>query len=38
LKELQGTCDPIIKKVYDSAGGQGQGGEDGEEEEFEEDL
>jgi len=39
LKELQGTCDPIIKKVYEAAGGQGQaGGEEEEEEEFEEDL
>merc|ERR1712054_445345 len=40
LKELQGTCDPIIKKVYEAHGGQGQGGEGGddEEEEFEEDL
>merc|ERR1712054_418141 len=27
LKELQGTCDPIIKKVYEAHGGQGQGGE-----------
>jgi heat shock protein 5 len=35
LKELQGVCDPIISKVYQSAGGQGAGGE---EEEFEEDL
>jgi len=36
---LQGTCDPIIKKVYEAHGGQGggAGGED-EEEEFEEDL
>merc|ERR1711935_926269 len=40
LKELQGTCDPIIKKVYEANGGQGgPGGEGGEEEEeFEEDL
>merc|ERR1712178_211546 len=40
LKELQGTCDPIIKKVYEAHGGQGQGGEGGddEEEELEEDL
>jgi len=40
LKELQGTCDPIIKKVYEAHGGQGgAGGEGGEEEEeFEEDL
>merc|ERR1711957_587592 len=37
LKELQATCDPIIKKVYEAAGGQGQdGGSDEEEEEFEE--
>jgi len=42
LKELQGTCDPIVKKVYQAAGGQpgSEGGEGGkeEEEEFEEDL
>jgi len=40
LKEVQGTCDPIIKKVYEANGGQGgAGGEGGEEEEeFEEDL
>merc|ERR1711934_590054 len=40
LKELQSTCDPIIAKVYQAAGGQGQpGADDGdEEEEFEEDL
>ena len=41
LKELQGTCDPIIKKVYEAQGGQGgAGGAEGgeEEEEFEEDL
>jgi len=40
LKEVQGTCDPIIKKVYEASGGQGgAGGEGGEEEEeFEEDL
>ena len=40
LKELQSTCDPIIKKVYEAHGGQGQGGAGGEdeEEEFEEDL
>merc|ERR1712086_498435 len=39
LKEVQGTCDPIIKKVYEANGGQGgAGGEGGEEEEeFEED-
>merc|ERR1712147_421058 len=29
LKELQGTCDPIIKKVYEAAGGQGQAGAGG---------
>merc|ERR1712139_72444 len=38
LKELQGTCDPIIKKVYQASGGQGgaegEGGSE-EEEEFE---
>merc|ERR1712139_79308 len=38
LKELQGTCDPIIKKVYEAHGGQGgaegEGGSE-EEEEFE---
>merc|ERR1711959_82818 len=34
LKELQGTCDPIIKKVYQEKGGQGgAGGEGGKEEE-----
>jgi len=40
LKELQSTCDPIVKKVYEAAGGQKDGGEGGkeEEEEFEEDL
>merc|ERR1712227_23205 len=39
LKELQSTCDPIIKKVYEAHGGQGQpgAGGDDEEEEFEED-
>ena len=35
LKELQGVCDPIISKVYQSSGGQGSSEE---EEEFEEDL
>merc|ERR1712139_262331 len=40
LKELQGVCDPIIKKVYEAHGGQGgaDGGGDDDEEEFEEDL
>merc|ERR1711868_137250 len=39
LKELQGTCDPIIKKVYQSQGGQGEGGEKADDdEEFKEDL
>merc|ERR1711865_37029 len=34
LKEVQGACDPIIKKVYEASGGQGgAGGEGGEEEE-----
>merc|ERR1711976_808767 len=39
LKEVQGICDPIIKKVYEAHGGQGgAGGEGGDEdEEFEED-
>jgi len=35
LKELQSTCDPIISKIYQAGGGQGQaGGDEGEEEEF----
>ena len=35
LKELQSTCDPIISKVYQSQGGQGQqGGGDDEGEEY----
>jgi molecular chaperone DnaK (HSP70) len=41
LKELQSVCDPIIQKVYQGAGGQGQeGGAAGEnaEEDFNEDL
>jgi len=42
LKELQATCDPIVKKVYQAAGGQGGEGAGGEgkedDEEFEEDL
>merc|ERR1712023_258737 len=37
LKELQAICDPIIQKVYQAAGGQGQGGA-GDEEDFEDDL
>jgi len=32
LKEMQSTCDPIIAKVYQKAGGQGQAGEEEEEE------
>merc|ERR1711885_99449 len=41
LKELQAVCDPIIQKVYQGQGGQGQaGGAEGEqaEEDFNEDL
>jgi heat shock protein 5 len=34
LKELQSTCDPIISKVYQAAGGQGQAGADDAEEEY----
>jgi heat shock protein 5 len=34
LKELQSTCDPIISKVYQSSGGQGQGSDDSTEEEY----
>ena len=37
LKELQSVCDPIIQKVYQAAGGQGQGA-DSSDEEFDEDL
>ena len=38
LKELQAICDPIIQKVYQGMGGQGQaeGGDD--DEDFNEDL
>lgn len=32
LKELQGVCDPIIQKVYQSMGGQGQSGSSTEDE------
>jgi heat shock protein 5 len=35
FKELQRICDPIIGKVYKSAGGQGQGGSGYDDEEFE---
>jgi len=38
LKELQGVCDPIIQKVYQSMGGQGQSGSSTEDEDFNEDL
>merc|ERR1712078_591149 len=38
LKELQAVCDPIIQKVYQAAGGQGQQGEDTTDEEFDDDL
>jgi heat shock protein 5 len=38
LKELQAVCDPIIQKVYQASGGQGQGGEDNSDEEFDDDL
>jgi heat shock protein 5 len=34
LKELQTTCDPIVSKVYQAQGGQGQGGAAEEEEEY----
>ena len=34
LKELQSTCDPIISKVYQQAGGQGGAEGEAEEEEF----
>ena len=34
LKELQTTCDPIISKVYQAAGGQGGASADGEDEEY----
>ena len=37
LKELQSTCDPIVSKVYQAAGGQGgSSGGDDEDEEFDE--
>lgn len=37
LKELQSTCDPIVSKVYQAAGGQGGAeGKEEEEEEFDE--
>jgi len=36
LKEVQSICDPIISKVYQSAGG--QGGYYPDDDEFEEDL
>jgi heat shock protein 5 len=35
LKELQRVCDPIIGKVYENNGGQGQGGSSYDDEEFE---
>ena len=34
LKELQSTCDPIIAKVYQGQGGQGQAGAEENDEEF----
>lgn len=36
LKELQAVCDPVIKKVYAGMGGKSEGGEDDDEDEFEE--
>ena len=38
LKELQAVCDPVVQKVYQSMGGQGQSADDGEDEDFNEDL
>ena len=38
LKELQGVCDPILQKVYQSMGGQGQSGSSTDDEDFNEDL
>merc|ERR1712072_1240820 len=38
LKELQAVCDPIIQKVYQASGGQGQAGDDTSDEEFDDDL
>merc|ERR1711907_278427 len=38
LKELQAICDPIIQKVYQASGGQGQAGGAAEDEEFDDDL
>lgn len=38
LKELQAVCDPVVQKVYQSMGGQGGAADDGEEEDFNEDL
>ena len=37
LKELQSVCDPIVSKLYQGAGGQGQAG-GADDEEFQEDL
>ena len=37
LKELQAVCDPIIQKVYQASGGQGQAS-DSADEDFEDDL
>jgi hypothetical protein len=31
MKELQRVCDPVVAKVYQSQGGQSQGGYDDEE-------
>jgi len=38
LKELQTVCDPIIQKVYQASGGQGQAGGDEQPEDFDDDL
>jgi heat shock protein 5 len=38
LKELQTVCDPIIQKVYQASGGQGQGGGEEQPEDFDDDL
>lgn len=35
LKELQRICDPVVAKVYQKNGGQGQGGNQYDDEEFE---
>jgi heat shock protein 5 len=38
LKELQAVCDPVVQKVYQGAGGQGGASDEGEDEDFNEDL